>query len=101
MRRNRFRSKSQAFIATCLATILGSLGPVILGRIVTALAAEQQIGAPPEAMNMRLAGYNDLQGRSAYQPTVHHQGNRYIAYIDHHGGTPEVRFIGGAFGQRA
>src|SRR5215472_14758959 len=90
MRRNRFRSKSQAFIATCLATILGSLGPVILGRIVTALAAEQQIGAPPEAMNMRLAGYNDLQGRSAYQPTVHHQGNRYIAYIGHHGGTPEV-----------
>jgi len=60
MRRNRFRSKSQAFIATCLATILGSLGPVILGRIVTALAAEQQIGAPPEAMNRRLAGYNDL-----------------------------------------
>jgi hypothetical protein len=90
MRRNRFRSKSQAFIATCLATILGSLGPVILGRIVTALAAEQQIGAPPEAMNMRLAGYNDLQWRSAYQPTVHHQGNRYIAYIGHHGGTPEV-----------
>ena len=90
MRRNRFRSKSQAFIATCLAAILGSLGPVIVERIVTALAAEQQIGAPPEAMNMQLVGYNDLQGRSAYQPTVHHQGNRYIAYIGHHGGTPEV-----------
>jgi hypothetical protein len=41
-------------------------------------------------MNMRLVGYNDLQGRSAYQPTVHRQGNRYIAYIGHHGGTPEV-----------
>ena len=91
MRRNRFRSKSQAFIATCLAAILGSLGPVIVERIVTALAAEQQIGAPPEAMNMQLVGYNDLQGRSAYQPTVHHQGNRYIAYIGHHGGTPEVQ----------
>ena len=39
---------------------------------------------------MRLVGYNDLQGRSAYQPTIHHQGNRYIAYIGHHGGTPEV-----------
>jgi len=29
-------------------------------------------------MNMRLAGYNDLQGRSAYQPTIHHQGNRSV-----------------------
>jgi hypothetical protein len=45
---------------------------------------------PPEAMNMRLVGYNDVQGRSAYQPTIHHQGDRYIAYIGHHGGTPEV-----------
>ena len=87
MRRNRFRSKSQACIATCLAVILG---PVVLGPIVTTSAAEQKIGAPPEAMNMRLVGYNDLQGRSAYQPTVQHQGNRYIAYIGHHGGTPEV-----------
>jgi hypothetical protein len=53
-------------------------------------AAEQTIGAPPEAMNMRLVGTNDLQGRSAYQPTIHHQGDRYIAYIGHHGGTPEI-----------
>jgi hypothetical protein len=53
-------------------------------------AAEQKIGTPPEAMNMRLVGYDDLQGRSAYQPTIHHQGNRYIAYIGHHGGTPEI-----------
>ena len=36
---------------------------------------------------MRLVGYNDLQARSAYQPTIHHQGNRWIAYIGHHGGT--------------
>ena len=90
MRRNRFRSKSEVSIATCFAVILGSLGPVILGPIVATSAAEQKIGAPPEAMKMRLIGYNDLQGRSAYQPTVHRQGNRYIAYIGHHGGTPEV-----------
>ena len=50
---------------------------------------EQKIGAPPEASNMRLVGYNDLQARSAYQPTIHHQGGRYIAYIGHHGGTDE------------
>src|ERR1700722_16194968 len=42
---------------------------------------EQKIGAPPEASNMKLVGYSDLQERSAYQPTIHHQGDRYIAYI--------------------
>jgi hypothetical protein len=36
------------------------------------------------------AGYDDLQGRSAYQPTIHHQGSRYIAYVGHHGGSPGV-----------
>ena len=36
---------------------------------------------------MRLVGYNDLQARSAYQPTIHKQGDRYIAYIGHHGGS--------------
>jgi hypothetical protein len=55
-----------------------------------AQAQEQKIGAPPEASNMRLVGTSDLQARSAYQPTIHHQGNRWIAYIGHHGGTEEV-----------
>src|SRR5690242_13515751 len=55
-----------------------------------ALAQQQKVGAPPEAMNMRLVGYNDLQARSAYQPVIHRQGDRYIAYIGHHGGTPDV-----------
>jgi hypothetical protein len=40
----------------------------------------------PESKNMDLVGYSDLQGRSAYQPTIHKQGNRWIAYIGHHGG---------------
>ena len=55
-----------------------------------ALAQAPKIGDPPEAKNMRLVGYNDLQDRSAYQPTIHQQGNRYIAYVGHHGGTPDV-----------
>jgi hypothetical protein len=55
-----------------------------------ALAQAPKLGDPPEAKNMRLVGYNDLQARSAYQPTIHHQGNRYVAYIGHHGGTPDV-----------
>src|SRR5260370_19259385 len=50
----------------------------------------QKIGAPPEAMNMRLVGYNELQARSAYQPIIAHQGDRYIAYIRHHGRRPHV-----------
>jgi len=50
----------------------------------------QKVGAPPEAMNMRLVGYSDLQARSAYQPTIQRQGNRYIAYVGHHGGTDAV-----------
>ena len=55
-----------------------------------AYAQQQKIGAPPEASNMKLVGTNDLQARSAYQPTVHHQGDRYIAYIGHHGGTDDI-----------
>src|ERR1700690_2905527 len=56
----------------------------------SAHAQQQVIGAPPEASNMKLVGYNDLQARSAYQPTIHHQGDRWIAYIGHHGGTDDI-----------
>src|SRR5438270_188884 len=63
---------------------------LLLVAAAPALAQSQKIGAPPEAQNMRLVGYNDLQERSAYQPTVHRQGDRYIAYIGHHGGTPDI-----------
>jgi hypothetical protein len=81
MRPFRFSSMMQVGLALCAA----AFAPMTVSS-----AAEQRIGTPPEAMNMRLVGYDDLQGRSAYQPTIHHQGNRYIAYIGHHGGTPEI-----------
>ncbi|MGY4476641.1 LVIVD repeat-containing protein [Bradyrhizobium sp. USDA 3364] len=55
-----------------------------------ASAQQQKIGDPPDASNMRLVGTNDLQARSAYQPTIHHQGDRWIAYIGHHGGTDDI-----------
>lgn len=55
-----------------------------------AAAESPKIGDAPESSNMRLLGSSDLQGRSAYQPTIHHQGNRWIAYIGHHGGTDAV-----------
>src|SRR5450631_680844 len=67
--------------ATIAAAMLAS-GPIA--------AQSPKIGDPPEASNMRLVGFNDLQGRSAYQPTIHHQGDRWIAYIGHHGGTDTI-----------
>src|SRR5580700_11238379 len=53
---------------------------VVLGA---GAAAEQRA----EKSNMELLGSNDLQGRSAYQPVIHKQGSRWIAYIGHHGGS--------------
>ena len=64
-----------------------ALAPLMLAP---ALAQSPKVGDPPEAQNMRLVGMNDLQARSAYQPTIHKQGDRYIAYVGHHGGTPDV-----------
>src|SRR6267154_4871083 len=43
-------------------------------------------GRNAESRNMKLVGFNDLQARSAYQPIVHEQGGRSIAYVGHHGG---------------
>ena len=39
-----------------------------------------------EKHEMELVGYNDLQARSAYQPVIEKQGDRWIAYIGHHAG---------------
>src|SRR5215467_2286578 len=44
------------------------------------------IGSTPEAKNMRLVGFDNLQARSAYQPIAYQQDGRWIAYIGHHGG---------------
>jgi hypothetical protein len=69
---------------------------LIVGFLVAAYplppveAQQQKVGAPPESSNMRMVGWSDLQARSAYQPTIHRQGDRWIAYIGHHGGTDEV-----------
>jgi hypothetical protein len=73
--------------------------PVVLVSAMMALAGvaapvgaqAPKVGDPPQASNMRLVGHHDLQARSAYQPTIHKQGDRYIAYVGHHGGTREVK----------
>src|SRR3979411_2375489 len=66
---------------------------LIVGLLIVAGAAtaqQQKVGAPPEASNMRLAGWSDLQARSAYQPTIPRQGDRSIAHFGPHGRTDEI-----------
>ncbi len=66
-------------------------GPAIPPIALTGSAPDQEPAPnPPDqqsAWNMELAGYNDLQGRSAYQPIIIHQDGREIAYVGHHTGT--------------
>src|ERR1700750_1103341 len=47
--------------------------------------ARAQSGDQAEALNMRLVGADELQARSAYQPTIQKQGQRWIASVGHHG----------------
>jgi hypothetical protein len=74
------------------AGMVGLIAVVAVGLIGAApslLQAQQHVvssGHAAEAQNMRLLGHHDLQARSAYQPVIHHQGRRWIAYIGHHGG---------------
>ena len=58
---------------------------VALGLALGAGVAAQQ--PRTEKSNMELVGYQDLQARSAYQPVIHKQGNRWLLYVGHHGGT--------------
>src|SRR5688572_32540889 len=59
------------------------------GVAALAVALASGIGAQHgmESRDVALLSHNDLQARTAYQPTIHRQGNRYIAYIGHHGGS--------------
>src|SRR5262245_4439909 len=81
------RSNQEAPMAALSATraVLVLAASVSLFPPVVALAQSR-----PEMKDMALAGYHDLQARSAYQPTIHSQGSRWIGYIGHHGGTAEV-----------
>jgi hypothetical protein len=61
---------------------------LLASLMLAALTAAGLAQDKPEAGNMALVGYSDLQGRSAYQPLVNRQGDRWIAYVGHHGGIP-------------
>src|SRR5260370_31326208 len=66
-----------------------------LAMLVLCGGAFAQSAAEAEKHDMELVGYDDLQGRSAYQPLVHRQGDRWIAYIGHHGGRSRNPLSGG------
>src|SRR5208283_4016944 len=72
--------------------LIKSLGILTLSWALCGMLAAQPMLPPaaaqktPRASNMTLVGYNDLQARSAYQPVIEKQGNRWIAYVGHHGG---------------
>lgn len=57
--------------------------------LALAFAATSLAAQPPgaEARDMTLTGFHDLQGRGAYQPVIHQQNGRWIAYVGHHAGS--------------
>ena len=81
---------SRVAVAALVAALAGLLG---LGF---AQAEAKKKGQGSERENMKLLGMDDLQARSAYQPTIHHhaKGDRWIAYVGHHGGTAENPLTG-------
>jgi hypothetical protein len=78
--------KHRLFVFALVAMLAAAAQIAVAADQAEVLPASRKI----EAKNMRLVGYSDLQARSAYQPVIHHQGNRWIAYIGHHGGTQDV-----------
>jgi hypothetical protein len=74
-----------------MTSLLRRLSLPAFGLATIALAAGPASSQGPrghgaEAHDMELVGHDDLQGRSAYQPTIHPQRGRVIVYVGHHGG---------------
>jgi len=65
--------------------LAGGLLATTLAMPAVVAAAAPADGTRTESSNMRLVGYSDLQARTAYQPVIKQQGNRWIAYVGHHG----------------
>jgi hypothetical protein len=71
--------RTRALLVLCLTAV------AVLGVNVGIAGAR---GKKAEAKNMKLVGKNDLQARSAYQPTIKYNpiAKRWIAYVGHHAG---------------
>src|SRR3984957_7127502 len=66
----------------CVEFAIRTLGLLALsggvsGFLATPVSGQQEA----DQSNMNLLGYNDLQGRIAYQPVIQKQGDRWIAYV--------------------
>jgi hypothetical protein len=72
-----------------MINLIGFLLILLLLPACAQITADSRVasGRSAEAKDMALVGYDDLQNRSAYQPVIHHQGDRFVAYIGHHGGS--------------
>ena len=72
-----------------MINLIGLLLILLLPPACAQTTADSRVasGRSAEAKDMALVGYDDLQNRSAYQPVIHHQGDRFVAYIGHHGGS--------------
>ena len=57
-----------------------------IAAVAIALGAGVAAQHRSESRDMELVGYSDLQSRTAYQPIIHRQRDRWIAYVGHHGG---------------
>ena len=64
-----------------MAVVMRVAGLSFLFALLACAAAAQD-----QAHNLRRIGFHDLAGRSAYQPSIKRQGERWIAYIGSHGG---------------
>jgi hypothetical protein len=69
-------------VVAALVLILGAVG-FVRGQEPSRGTAS---GRQAQSRNMRLVGHDPLQARSAYQPLVVKQGDRWLAYVGHHGG---------------
>ena len=80
MKRWTMRMACAAVAAIC------SLG-IGIGQVAAQTPSQgARLANAAQHKDMNLVGFNDLQARSAYQPTLQQQGNRWIAYVGHHGG---------------
>ena len=58
---------------------------IVFGLVACVAAVPALAQTRAESRDMALVGYHDLQGRTAYQPVIKQQGDRWIAYVGHHG----------------
>ncbi len=86
---NTLGIKGQVYAVAAL--VISSL----LSACSTPRTAEQYNPRQAESNNVALLGHVDLQARSAYHPEIKQQGNRWVAYVGHHGGPGKINPLNG------